>query len=116
MIQLNKLMKKWAGIPTDTPHNQSRELLFNTANQNSDTWTKLIWISGKNINPNKCFYYYISPSINYKTGEITYETAKKNGKITIHNSATSKETIIERIEQIKHTFKQTRSYIGKKKQ
>jgi hypothetical protein len=43
----------------------SRNHTFEQANNNTRAWTNLMWTSGGNLNPSKCFYYYIKPQYNF---------------------------------------------------
>ncbi len=43
-------------LPTKNIKTQQREYIFEAANKNTDIWTKLLWISGGILNPEKCFY------------------------------------------------------------
>ncbi len=70
------------GIDTNT-HNHSdqqpHERLFDYANKNSNIWDELQWISGGDLNYNKCFSYYIDPHYDYKTDIIHQKTKLLEG-------------------------------------
>ncbi len=128
------LNKAGAGITPQLPKTRRRELLFDAATHNTEIWTKMLWLSGGNINPDKCFYYYMKPFFNYTKHTIAYESSKKApGSIQLTDPATNQETHIKRIEptearrtlgaiiapndngteQIKQTIQQAREYVGK---
>jgi hypothetical protein len=70
--------------PHDSPERQHYEQLFDHANKNSNIWAELQWISGGDLNYNKCFNYYIDPYYDYNTGNIKYTSkTKASGEITM---------------------------------
>jgi hypothetical protein len=85
---------------------QTRAELFEAANNNTALWTKLLWISSDNLNPQKCFYYYIEPKYNHNTGRIQYTSNKHSpGEITVHNPETN---------QVMTLLKREHPYDGKR--
>jgi hypothetical protein len=48
----------------------NRDLIFAQANNNTKAWPDLMWISGGNLNPGKCFFYYIKPKYNFKNSPL----------------------------------------------
>jgi hypothetical protein len=77
------------GIPAGTDLTKMRDKMFHTANNNTNTWAKLMSTSGGNLNPNKCFWYYIEPTYDYSTQQIKYlPSAKTPGEILIENPDT----------------------------
>jgi hypothetical protein len=78
---------------------EEREQLFHIANLNSDKWIRILWISGGNLNVEKCFYYYLQPSFNFATQKITYKPTRQSlGHIKINNPATQTTIEIKRLE------------------
>lgn len=85
--------------PHDCPQRQNYEQLFDHANNNSNIWAELQWISGGDLNYNKCFNYYIDPYYDYNTDNIKYTSkTKAPGEITITNPATKQPALITREE------------------
>ncbi len=130
------LNAKGANIDITTPKQQQREQLFTATNQNTKTWTDLLWISGGNLVTSKCFFYYIHPSFDYNTCTIKYETTiKAPGQIFSYNHTTGTQTELQRVEptnakrtlgiilapnasstkQINHIIELAREYTGKLK-
>lgn len=73
--------------------------IFEAANKNTDIWTKLLWISGGNLNPEKCFYYYLEPHYNHSSGHIKYKRIKQSpGDIHIQDPETNQTTPVKRLE------------------
>lgn len=69
------------------------------ANKNTSTWTTLLWLSGGNLNTNKCFYYYIEPHYDHNKMKVAYKTKHQApGTITMHNPATSSSTTLQCLE------------------
>jgi hypothetical protein len=122
------------GIPAGTVLTKMRDKRLHTANNNTNTWTKLMSTSGGNLNPNKCFWYYIEPTYDYSTQQIKYlPSAKTPGEILIDNPATETTLPINRVqcttgkctlrvimapngdstEQITTPLNQTQIYLGK---
>jgi hypothetical protein len=91
---------KGSGIHHNNHLTQSdREALFKIANKNSNTWASLLWISGGNLNTEKCFYYFLKPRYNFESNSIKYyNKSKAPGDITIKNPQTNLDKIITRIE------------------
>ncbi len=123
-----------ADIPHHIPKSHQRDRLFEDANKNSDIWTKILRISGGNINIKKCFYYYIKPSMSYTNMSIKYETKQTApGQIHIRDPASDQTIEIERMEptvarrtleailapsgsskaQLRHTLETAQDYVGK---
>jgi hypothetical protein len=102
-------MLNMQGIINNTNSNSSSqpyEHLFNFANKNSNIWAELQWMSGGDLNFNKCFSYYIDPHYNYKTDRIKYTSKyKAPGEIIITNPATKQPAPIIREEP--HTARRT---------
>ncbi len=85
---------------------QPHEQLFEYANKNSNIWAELQWISGGDLNFNKCFCYYIDPHYDYKTNSIKYTSKyKAPGEITVTNPATKQPAPLIREEP--HTARRT---------
>jgi hypothetical protein len=114
-----------------------REKLYMVATEYTNIWAQLLWVSGGNLNPNKCFHYYLDPTYSYTKQKIQYGKQKTTqGQIFLNNPATNSSTAIERVEpsegrrtlgvilapdgncskQIKHCYTKAVEYIGKIKQ
>lgn len=75
-----------------------REHLFEHANNNSKIWTSMLWLSGGNLNYNKCFYYYVQPQYNYNSNRKTYANERKSpGTIKVINPDTTQVSTIQRL-------------------
>jgi hypothetical protein len=87
------LNEQHSQVPTDPRSRASiRDSLFDNATKNLNNWAQLLWMSGGNLNSNKCFYYYLQPNYNFQTQQITYETSRKApGHITLTDPATNNE-------------------------
>jgi hypothetical protein len=89
-------------MPLDNPIKispEERAYLFQIANLNTDKWTRILWISGGNLNLNKCFYYYLQPSYNHGSQKVTYANSRKApGNIVVTNPATNTAITIQRVE------------------
>ncbi len=82
------------------------EKLVEHANKNSNIWAELQWISGGDLNYNKCFSYLIDPHYDYKSDSIKYTSKlKAPGEIMISNPAT--KTIATLTREEPHTARRT---------
>jgi hypothetical protein len=72
--------------------------LFHKAKKNTNTWSKLLWISGGALNASKCFYYFINPKYDHKSQKIQY------GKHTSDEHITFKVTVLARYTTWKDYF------------
>jgi hypothetical protein len=97
------------GVPSIIPeeNRQSRNnKLLTTANHNTDIWARMLWISGGNLNPDKCFFYWLQPEYNHSAGRIQYASTKRApGTISIRNPATNERKNLTRVEP--HLAKRT---------
>jgi hypothetical protein len=76
-----------------------REKLYMAATENTNIWAQLLWVSGGNLNPNKCCHYYLDPTYSYAKQKIQYGKQKTTpGQIFLNNPATNSSTAIERVE------------------
>jgi hypothetical protein len=92
-------VKGISGCACQHSKGQQRAMLFEAANKNTNIWAEILWISGGNLNPEKCFYYYLHPKYNHATGRIQYETSPKApGEILLHNPDTQITTPLRRVE------------------
>jgi hypothetical protein len=85
--------------PSHSPKTQQRVCIFEAANKNTEIWTKILWILGGNLNPEKCFYYYMEPHYNYSNNRIKYKKKIRQspGDIQVLNPDTNQLTPIERL-------------------
>jgi hypothetical protein len=49
-----------------------RTQLFTTATENANTRASLLWMSGGQLNTNKCFYYFLKPKYNFTSNTTKY--------------------------------------------
>jgi hypothetical protein len=75
---------------------RDREQLFTTATNNSNTWASLLWISGGQLNTNKCYYYFLKPKYCFNSQSIKYTSKQKaRGDIIIQNPSTQMDQTIQ---------------------
>ena len=91
------------GIQHNAPRNPNqtfiRESLFRAGTENTKIQTSLLWLSGGNLNPSKCFYYYIHPRYNFKRLTTEYVREKRApGNILITDPVTKVSSPIDRLE------------------
>jgi hypothetical protein len=67
--------------------NMTPPLLIPTATENAQKWADLMWMSGGNLNLEKCFFYAFQPSINFKSNTIQYSKISSESGISITNAA-----------------------------
>jgi hypothetical protein len=86
--------------PESTPNTKDdHKLLFEAANQNSNIWAELQWISGGDLNQSKCFCYYIDPWYDYTSDRIRYASKLKvPGDIILTNPSNNTSATITREE------------------
>jgi hypothetical protein len=107
--------------------------LISKATYNSNLWNDIIWLSGGNLNLQKCFYYSFLPTFNFKKMAVTYKPLPSSRPIMITNHMTSKQVSIEQVlptlaqrtlgvilapdgsaaVQIPHTTSRAREFYGK---
>jgi hypothetical protein len=91
------------GINIPMPRNPNATFLLNSifqaASENTKIWSSLLWLSGGNLNPSKCFYYYIHLKYNFRRLTMEYLTEKRApGSIFMLNPATNTTAPLERLE------------------
>jgi hypothetical protein len=87
-----------ARIPTTIPNSVSEtEELVTHAISNTTLWNDIMWMSGGNLNPSKCFYYSFCPAYNFKKRLVTYTSMPLPRPITFTNHATKQQHTIELI-------------------
>jgi len=67
--------------------NMTPPLLIPTATENAQKWADLMWMSGGNLNLEKCFFYAFQPSINFKSNTIQHSKISSESGISITNAA-----------------------------
>jgi hypothetical protein len=78
---------------------RDRNEIFSMATDNSTKWASILWISGGQLNSNKCFYYFLKPKYNFSTHSTTYLTEPKTpGSISIMNPSTNTTQTLQRHE------------------
>jgi hypothetical protein len=70
--------------------------LFSMVERDTKIWSEMLRLSGRNLNWDKCFYYYLDPTFNYSNGSIRYKTNNES-QISIKNPANSKSHILTRL-------------------
>ena len=62
-------------------------LLFQAGTANTQLWADLLWISGGNLNPSKCFSYFILPKYNFNSNRTTVHQIPFEGHLSVTNPA-----------------------------
>ena len=73
------------------------EVLHQHASHNASTWSKCIWLSGGQLNAQKCYIYASHPYINYKNNKLLYKGIPMPSHVTILNRASGHPVTIPKI-------------------
>jgi hypothetical protein len=77
--------------------NETETNLHQYASHNANLWSECLWLSGGQLNSNKCYFYAFCPYINYKTNKIMYTDIPMPSEVTIMNRASGKPLTIPNV-------------------
>ena len=69
--------------------------LLQHAQQNTDTWSKLLWISRGVLNGSKCFYYHINLTFDFNASLVKYQTNMGQPNIQLTSPENNCKTDLE---------------------